>query len=310
MNPSAYPDLLSRAWQQHTAPRADDAPTLISLFAGCGGSSLGYSMAGFRELLAAEWDHHAAETFRLNFPRVPLHHGDIADLSLDDVLEQTGLAVGALSVLDGSPPCQGFSTSGKRLPDDPRNGLFLEFTRLLRGLRPGAFVMENVPGLVIGKMKLVFAEILRRLKACGYRVRVWLLNAADYGVPQSRERLIFFGVRADPDQAIDPDRPIDPWPPLRRSPRLAVRDAIGGLPADQQSDRLHVWIDESPEGRHTKTYPKALQARQGQQYAGQQRRDRWHRPASTLTTALVGPYLRTLNCQCELRVENHIVRCV
>ena len=285
---SSYLDILSQAWQQHTAPRADDAPTLISLFAGCGGSSLGYSMAGFRELLAAEWNDHAAETFRLNFPGVPVHHGDIADLNLDAVLAQTGLAVGALSVLDGSPPCQGFSTSGKRLPDDPRNGLFREFVRLLQGLRPRAFVMENVSGLVKGKMRLVFAEILRVLKESGYHVRCWLLDASHYQIPQARERLIFLGVRTDVG--------IAPSPPQSSVPRLAVRDALGDLPRDQDPERLHVWIDESPGGRDTKTYALAGRARQGQRYAGQQRRDRWHRPASTLTTALTGSYLRTLNC--------------
>jgi len=192
-----YPALLDEAWAQHLAPRAPNAPTVISTFAGCGGSSLGYSMAGFRELLAVEWEQNAADTFRLNFPHVPLYHGDIAKLSVEECLRIAGIAPGELDVFDGSPPCQGFSTAGKRETGDARNQLFREFVRLLSGLRPRAFVMENVSGMVKGDFKVIFAEILRTLKACGYRVKVRLLNAMFFGVPQSRERMIFVGVRED-----------------------------------------------------------------------------------------------------------------
>lgn len=139
-----YPAFLGACWQEHLRPKADNAPAVISTFAGAGGSSLGYSMAGFRELLAVEWDDNAVETFKLNFPDVPVYHGDIAKLSVDEVLKMTGLKVGELDVLDGSPPCQGFSTAGKRQLDDPRNQLFREYVRLLRGLRPKVFIMEYV----------------------------------------------------------------------------------------------------------------------------------------------------------------------
>jgi hypothetical protein len=93
------------------------------MFAGCGGSSLGYSMAGYRELLAVEWDDHAVETFKANFPDVPVFHCDIAKLSVEEALRLTSLQPGELDVLDGSPPCQGFSTAGKRKMDDGRNQL-------------------------------------------------------------------------------------------------------------------------------------------------------------------------------------------
>ena len=192
-----YPALLSEAWAQHLAPRDANAPTVISTFAGCGGSSLGYSMAGFRELLAVEWEQNAADTFRLNFSDVPLYHGDIAKLSVAECLQRAGIAPGELDVFDGSPPCQGFSMAGSREIGDQRNQLFREYCRLLTGLRPRAFVMENVSGMVKGDFKVIFAEILRTLKACGYRVKVRLLNAMFYGVPQSRERMIFIGVRDD-----------------------------------------------------------------------------------------------------------------
>ena len=192
-----YLDILDVAWQEHLKPREPDAPTVISLFAGCGGSSLGYSMAGYRELLAVEWDDNAVATFKLNFPDVPVYHGDIHDLAIDECLELTGLQSGELDVLDGSPPCQGFSTAGKRQLDDSRNQLSMEYVRLLRGLKPKVFIMENVSGLVKGKMKLVFAEIMRELKASGYDVKCRLMNAMYFNVPQSRQRLIWIGVRED-----------------------------------------------------------------------------------------------------------------
>jgi DNA (cytosine-5)-methyltransferase 1 len=192
-----YAAHLAACWKEHLARRESDAPTVISLFAGCGGSSLGYSMAGYRELLAVEWDDHAVETFKANFPDVPVCHGDIAKLSVEEVLRMTGLQPGELDVLDGSPPCQGFSTAGKRKMDDGRNQLFREYIRLLRGLQPKVLVMENVSGMVKGKMKLIFVEILQDLKASGYHVSARLMNAMYYGVPQSRQRMIFVGVRND-----------------------------------------------------------------------------------------------------------------
>ena len=154
-------------------------------------------MAGYRELLAVEWDDHAVETFRLNFPDIPVWHGDIAQLSVEECLRIAGLRPGELDVLDGSPPCQGFSTAGKRKMEDGRNQLFREYVRLLRGLRSKVLVMENVSGMVKGKMKLIFAEIMRELKASGYHVSARLMNALYFGVPQSRQRMIFIGVRED-----------------------------------------------------------------------------------------------------------------
>lgn len=221
---NSYLDTLEAAWEAHRAPRAADAPTVISTFAGAVGSSLGYSMAGYRELLAVEWDDNAVETFKLNFPDVPVYHGDIAALSVDQCLEMAGIAPGELDVLDGSPPCQGFSTAGKRILDDPRNQLFREFVRLLRGLRPRAFVMENVSGMVKGKMKLVFADILRELKASGYRVKAAKLNAMYFNVPQSRERMIFIGVREDVGR--------EPSFPKAQSRPVTVREAFEGVPTE------------------------------------------------------------------------------
>jgi DNA (cytosine-5)-methyltransferase 1 len=110
-----YPAHLDAMWQKHLAAREPNAPTVVSTFAGAGGSSLGYSMAGFRELLAVEWDDNAVETFRLNFPGVPVYHGDIAKLSVDECLSMAGTSSQAsLTCSTAAAPCQGFSTAGKR----------------------------------------------------------------------------------------------------------------------------------------------------------------------------------------------------
>ena len=238
-----YPAHLAAMWERHLAPREPDAPTVISTFAGAGGSSLGYSMAGYRELLAVEWDDNAVETFRLNFPGVPVYHGDIAKLSVDECLSMAGIAPGELDVLDGSPPCQGFSTAGKRVMDDPRNQLFREYVRLLRGLRPKVFVMENVSGMVKGKMKLVFVDILRELKASGYQVSARLLNAMYFHVPQSRERMIFIGVRDDLG--------IMPTHPGAEGRPVTVREAWERLAVDTTGLSLtplysHYWQTTAP----------------------------------------------------------------
>lgn len=199
-----------------------NAPTVISTFAGCGGSSLGYKMAGFHELLAVEWDDNAVETFKLNFPGVPVYHGDIAKLSGAECMKLAGgIKPGELDVLDGSPPCQGFSTAGKRKFDDPRNSLFKEYARLLSELQPKAFVMENVTGMVKGHMKQAYLQIIATLRACGYKAKGEVLNAMYYGVPQSRQRVIIIGVRND--LAPEPSHPKPQTKPI------TVREAFAGI---------------------------------------------------------------------------------
>lgn len=285
-----YLATLEEGWAQHKAKRKKNAPTVISTFAGGGGSSLGYSMAGYKELLAVEWDENAVETLRLNFKGMPVFHGDIATLSVEQCLEMAGIQPGELDVFDGSPPCQGFSTAGKRKFNDNRNSLFREYVRLLKGLKPKAFVMENVAGLVSGKMRVIFSEIMRELKSCGYNVKARLLNAMHFGVPQSRRRIIFIGVRDD--LGIEPSHPA----PLTRP--ITCWEAVGHLGNVQDPAMGHVWIDESPKGNNTKTWLKAFKSRQGDKFAGRQQRDRWDRPANTLTTGGTGrmPYVRSIGC--------------
>jgi DNA (cytosine-5)-methyltransferase 1 len=240
---SKYPQTLEEAWKQHLAPKPKNAPTVISTFAGCGGSTLGYSMAGFRELLAVEWDDNAVETFKLNYPKVPVYHGDIAKLDVSEVLKLANIKKGQLDVFDGSPPCQGFSTIGRRQIDDPRNSLFKEYVRLLKGIMPRAFVMENVSGLVKGKMKLIFCEILQELKKVGYDVSARLLDSRYFGVPQMRQRMIFIGMRKD--------LKIVPSHPLAETFPINAGEAIQDIVNDKNELKM---LFEA--GEHYKSYSR------------------------------------------------------
>ena len=246
-----YTKILDLAWEDHLKPCIPTAPTVISTFAGAGGSSLGYSMAGFKELLAVEMDDNAVTTFKNNFPDVPVYHGDIAKLSVEQCMKMAGLSEsGELSLFDSSPPCQSFSMAGKRKLDDPRNQLFREYVRLLRGLKPKAFIMENVPGLVAGKMKLLFAEIMKELADSGYAVKCKKLNAQYFYVPQSRERLIFVGVRNDLVAGM--------LFPVAASRPIAVRKALEGITttnilSDQQKD---LWKKMRPGQSGSQVHPK------------------------------------------------------
>jgi DNA (cytosine-5)-methyltransferase 1 len=290
-----YLTILESAWQEHLAEREPNAPTVISTFAGCGGSSLGYSMAGFRELLANEWDDNAVQTFKLNFPDVPVIQGDIAKLTVEQVLEVTGLRPGELDVFDGSPPCQGFSTAGKRVMDDPRNQLFREYIRLLRGLQPKVFVMENVSGMVKGKMKLIFADILRELKASGYKVSARLLNAMYFNVPQSRQRLIFIGVREDLGT--------EPSHPKAESRPFTVREAFDGCNNDNpdylRGGQVQKIIAEMKQGEDGSKASKRLSNNENKWF--NMRRLSWNLTGFTITksegsSALVHPTInRVLN---------------
>ena len=190
--------------------------TVISIFAGCGGSSLGYKWAGFKELLAIDFDENAVETFKLNFD-CPVWLRDIKEVTAKEILEFCKIKKGELDVLDGSTPCQGFSTAGKRQINDNRNTLFLEFVRLINDLQPKVFVMENVSGMIKGKMKGCFIEIMQTLKSLNYQVKCKLMNAKYYNVPQSRERVIFIGVRND--------LKIEPCYPEPNNKLITVREA-------------------------------------------------------------------------------------
>lgn len=201
----------------------------ISTFSGCGGSSLGYKMAGFRVLWASEFIPAAQETYRANHPKTILDTRDIRNVKPEDILSAIGMKSGDLDLFDGSPPCASFSTAGsreagwgkvKKYSDGAQrtDDLFHEFIRLVRGIRPKVFVAENVSGLVKGTAKGYFLEILAAMKASGYRVTCRVLDAQWLGVPQQRQRTIFIGVRDDLG--------LEPVHPLPLPYRYTVRDAL------------------------------------------------------------------------------------
>ena len=181
-------------------------PSVISLFCGAGGSTLGYRLAGFNELLGIDINLTACKTFQCNFPRTPIWNVDINLVEIDEILDATGLEIGQLDVLDSSPPCQGFSICGTRDVKDKRNDLSLETIRFIEGLRPKVFLIENVTGLMKGK----FNQIFTRLRSTGYKLKWKSINAIYYNVPQSRQRLIFLGGREDL-----PTEPTFPKPNLK-----------------------------------------------------------------------------------------------
>ena len=204
---------------------------VASTFSGCGGSCLGYRMAGFRVVWANEFVPAAQASYRANAKAdCTLDCRDIKNVRPEEILEVTGLAVGELDLFDGSPPCQAFSTAGKRAKgwgekktyehgaSQCNETLFDQYIRLLDGLKPRVFVAENVSGLVKGVAKGYFLEILAKLKACGYRVGCKVLDAQWLGVPQTRQRTIFIGVREDLGKAPAFPKPL-PY-------RYSVRDAL------------------------------------------------------------------------------------
>lgn len=167
-------------------------PRAIDLFSGCGGLTLGLKQAGFRVIGAIELNELAVNTYKANHKNVRVWPKDIRKVSVADVKRKLKVKPGELELLAGCPPCQGFSTittlnGNKRRSTDDRNDLIFEFMRFVRGLRPKAIMLENVPRLATNwRLKNVLAE-LRRL---GYECTPGVLDAADYGVPQRRRRFI------------------------------------------------------------------------------------------------------------------------
>ena len=178
----------------------------VDLFSGCGGMTIGLKKAGFRVAAAVEIDPLAVKIYKTNHRNVAVWEKDIRELQPDQLLKRLSLSPGEIDLLAGCPPCQGFSTlrtlNGSVKIDDPRNDLLLEFQRFVEVLQPRAVMMENVPGMAEDERFALFCNILETL---GYIGTHRILDAADYGVPQRRRRLIYlvghgvkipFGVKA------------------------------------------------------------------------------------------------------------------
>lgn len=217
---------------------------VVSTFSGCGGSCLGYRMAGYKVAWANEFIPEAQKTYKENHPDSFLCTTDIRDVTPEQIMAESGIEYGMIDIFDGSPPCKDFSMAGKR---DWKSGavkkysdtkqrtddLFDHYIRLVDGTQPKVFIAENVKGLTIGAAKDVLGSmqddmfddqsntIIRKFMACGYKVGWRVLNAENLGVPQSRNRIIFCGIRNDlATYGIQPT-----WPPSLKY-KYSVRDAI------------------------------------------------------------------------------------
>ncbi len=221
-------------------------PVAVDLFAGAGGFSLGIEQAGFDVAVAVEQDPVHAAVYAFNFPHTKVLCTDIATLSGQEIKDAVGEWASknrqqshwssSIDLVFGGPPCQGFSMIGKGDPNDARNNLVFEFCRLVKELQPRYFVMENVPGLVSKKHSSVLKELISRFKGAGYEITepVQVLNAANFRVPQKRQRVFLLGAQVGAAALAYPDPELS-----SQSEYLTVREAIADLPNLDDFTELH-----------------------------------------------------------------------
>jgi DNA (cytosine-5)-methyltransferase 1 len=278
-------------------------PTVIDLFAGCGGGSTGFASAGFRVAGAVEIDPVAADAYQANVGLRPLVR-DICSVQGSDLLEDAGLQPGELTLLFGCPPCQSFTILRRGATTTPldllRNELPGEYLRLVEELRPRHLAFENVPGMVEGRWRPHFDMLIGRLQALGYRPAHGVVDAADYGVPQRRRRLLVIASRV-----AEPELPAATHAATRvdgLAPYGTVREAIGHLaPLESgQRDPEDVFhrarrhspialerLRAVPEGGGRKDLPAHLQLECHRDHDGHYDiygRMWWDQPAPTLTS--------------------------
>ena len=179
-------------------------PTAVSLFSGCGGFCEGIEQSGVEVRVAVELDKFACETYKHNFPRTPLFAGDIHQFLTSSTDHKEAFRLNKVDLVFGGPPCQGFSQIGARRPDDERNELYKQYSRVVETLRPRVFLMENVPNLALMNKGHFKKLILEEFASLGYGNTVMLrISADDYGVPQTRQRVIFIGTRDEDEFPFD-----------------------------------------------------------------------------------------------------------
>jgi DNA (cytosine-5)-methyltransferase 1 len=290
---------------------------LISLFSGALGLDLGLERAGFNVCVAVEPNPFAVRTIKKNHPSLPVIAKRIEDVTTAEILNAAGLKVGEPAMVSGGLCCQAFSTAGQRRSiNDPRGALFREFLRVVREARPRFFVMENVKGILSAAVRhrplkergpgcpplsadeelgSGFRMILEQLRATGYYTVFDLLNAADFGVPQRRERMVFVGSRdGEAFEMPAPTHAANPTPGLK--PWVTLREAISDLVCSKQDftpfcPSKAKYIGYVPEGGNWHDIPKDLQKealgaahRSWGGRVGFFRRLSWDKPAPTLPT--------------------------
>jgi len=251
---------------------------VLDLFCGAGGLSSGFHKAGFNIVAGVDNWQDSLDTFALNHSNSIALNEDLDNLdinSLDSKVNQK------IDVVIGGPPCQGFSISGKRNPNDPRNKLYQSFVDIVRYYQPKAFVLENVPNLVSMSNGLIKDEIIKDFELLGYKVQYKILLASDYGVPQNRKRVFFVGIQGKEFQfpkptctkhitskeAIDdlPEETLEeginyPLPATNGFQQLMRKDSTGiyNHVATQHNDKTIKIISMVPDGGNYKDLPKEL----------------------------------------------------
>lgn len=196
--------------------------TYIDLFSGAGGMSLGFDQAGFHNVFSVDIEASFCETYKANFPTHRLIQKDISKLSNDEI--KTFTSTKKVDVVIGGPPCQGFSMAGnigRKFIEDPRNQLFREFARVVEIVQPTYFVMENVARLFTHNKGETKKEIIELFKKMNYNVACKVVNTADFGVPQIRNRVLFIGNRIS-ETIIFPTKTVEK--------PMSIKEAIGELP--------------------------------------------------------------------------------
>lgn len=221
---------------------------VVDLFAGVGGLSYGFAHdKDFQIVAANEILEPMARAYSANHPSVKMYNKDIKDFSISDLTTDLGLKEGDIDIVVGGPPCQAYSTVGKRLIDDPRGKLFQDYFRILQELRPRLFVFENVKGLLSIQGGNLIRQIRELFESIGYTVQLKLLNAADYGAPQIRERVILIGTLDS--RPFDYPKPThyDPTAMVNRQglkPYITIGEALGDLPSIRSGERGEEYATE------------------------------------------------------------------
>lgn len=222
-------------------------PSVIDLFSGVGGLSLGAARAGFHVAGSVELDPIASASHAFNFPGTTHLREDVASLTGTSLLEACGVEHGSLAGLIGGPPCQGFSFMGKREKDDPRNRMFGQFFRLVAETRPAFFLAENVPGILRKENAEIVQDALALLPSVYEVLTPIKVKASDYGAPTTRTRIFFVGF----DPARVKKLTTDSFAPDPHTSQVKVERALRGLPdvSDEWQTESQSWRTVKPLGQ-------------------------------------------------------------
>ena len=215
---------------------------IIDLFSGVGGLSYGFAHDDNFEIVAAnELLQNMAKAYSLNHPTVKVYAEDIKNFNARKIQDDLNIKANDIDIVVGGPPCQAYSTVGKRLIDDPRGKLFQEYYRVLKEFEPKLFLFENVKGLLSMQGGELLKTIISLFESLGYKVQYKLLNAADYGVPQIRERVIIIGSRLKTNFQYPEPTHYSPEKAIslfnkKLKPYLTLEEAISDLPFIKSSE--------------------------------------------------------------------------